>query len=115
MTNEVKLFNNEMFGEIQVVTFKDQPMFVAKEIATILGYSATNAMNKIIDEDDKAILEALLTKEIIPLLRPFEGKSVDNKNLSYELYHIIERFNIKGIKSDSILKYFTFFIFSLFI
>lgn len=53
MTNEVKLFNNEMFGEIQVVTFKDQPMFVAKEIAMILGYSATGAMNKIIDEDDK--------------------------------------------------------------
>ena len=53
MTNEVKLFNNEMFGEIQVVTFKDQPMFVAKEIAMILGYSATGAMNKIIDEEDK--------------------------------------------------------------
>lgn len=53
MTNEVKLFNNEMFGEVMVVTFKDQPMFVAKEIASILGYSATNAMNKIIDEDDK--------------------------------------------------------------
>ena len=53
MTNEVKLFNNEMFGEIQVVTFKDQPMFVAKEIATILGYSATSAMNKIVDEEDK--------------------------------------------------------------
>jgi prophage antirepressor-like protein len=53
MTNEVKLFNNDMFGEIQVVTFKDQPMFVAKEIAMILGYSATSAMNKIIDEEDK--------------------------------------------------------------
>ena len=53
MTNEVKLFNNEMFGEIQVVTFKDQPMFVAKEIAMVLGYSATGAMNKIIDEEDK--------------------------------------------------------------
>ena len=53
MTNEVKLFNNEMFGEVMVVTFKDQPMFVAKEIAMILGYSATGAMNKIIDEEDK--------------------------------------------------------------
>ena len=53
MTNEVKLFNNEMFGEVQVVTFKNQPMFVAKEIAMILGYSATGAMNKIIDEEDK--------------------------------------------------------------
>ena len=53
MINEVKLFNNEMFGEVMVVTFKDQPMFVAKEIAMILGYSATSAMNKIIDEEDK--------------------------------------------------------------
>ena len=30
MTNEVKLFNNEMFGEVRVVLVNDEPMFVGK-------------------------------------------------------------------------------------
>ena len=55
MTNEVKLFNNEMFGEVRVVLVNDEPMFVGKDIASILGYSNTrDALSKHVDEDDKA-------------------------------------------------------------
>ena len=57
MTNEtqtqIKIFNNDTFGQLEVVVLEDKPMFIAKQIATILSYSATGALNKIIDEEDK--------------------------------------------------------------
>lgn len=55
MTNEVKLFNNEMFGEVRVVLVNDEPMFVGKDIATILGYDNTaKAILNHVDDEDKA-------------------------------------------------------------
>ena len=57
MTNEtqtqIQIFNNDTFGQLEVVVLEDKPMFIAKQIATILSYSATGALNKIIDEEDK--------------------------------------------------------------
>ena len=55
MTNEtqIQIFNNDTFGQLEVVVLEDKPMFIAKQIATILNYSATGALNKIIDEEDK--------------------------------------------------------------
>lgn len=55
MTNEtqMQIFNNDTFGQLEVVVLEDQPMFIAKQIAMILGYSATGALNKIIDDEDK--------------------------------------------------------------
>ena len=38
MTNEVKLFNNEMFGEVRVVMKEDTAWFCGKDVAVILGY-----------------------------------------------------------------------------
>ena len=47
MTNEVKLFNNEMFGEVRVVMKEDTAQFCGKDVATILGYKDTfDAINK---------------------------------------------------------------------
>ena len=37
MTNEVKLFNNEMFGEVRVVMKEDTAWFVASDVANVLG------------------------------------------------------------------------------
>ena len=51
MPNEtqMQIFNNDTFGQLEVVVLEDKPKFIAKQIAMILGYSATGALNKIID------------------------------------------------------------------
>ena len=36
--NEVTIFNNEEFGQVRVVMVNNEPYFVAKDIATVLGY-----------------------------------------------------------------------------
>ena len=38
MKNELTIFNNEEFGEVRVVIINDDPYFVAKDIASALGY-----------------------------------------------------------------------------
>lgn len=38
MKNELEIFKNEEFGEIRTVTIDGEPWFVAKDIASILGY-----------------------------------------------------------------------------
>ena len=41
--------------EIRVVEINGEPYFLAQDLAVLLGYSSTNAMNKIIDDEDKQI------------------------------------------------------------
>ena len=50
---QMQVFNNDTFGALEVVILEDKPMFIAKQISNILGYSATGALNKIIDDEDK--------------------------------------------------------------
>lgn len=38
MTNKLKIFNNEEFGQVRAVMLDGEPYFVAKDIATVLGY-----------------------------------------------------------------------------
>lgn len=59
--NEVKLFENEEFGLIRTVVIDDEPWFVGRDVAKILGYgngnnaskSLTNALVDHVDEDDR--------------------------------------------------------------
>ena len=58
--NSYKTFSNNEFGDIRVLNFKNvsdnnEPWFVGKDIATVLGYSNTrDALKSHVDEDDKA-------------------------------------------------------------
>lgn len=58
--NSYKTFSNNEFGEIRVLNFKivndnEEPWFVGKDVATVLGYSNTrDALKSHVDEDDKA-------------------------------------------------------------
>ena len=36
--NEVKVFNNDEFGDVRAVVIDNEPWFVGKDIAEILGY-----------------------------------------------------------------------------
>lgn len=50
----VQVFSNKEFGSVRTVVIDNEPWFVGKDVATILGYSDTNqAIRKHIDEDDK--------------------------------------------------------------
>ena len=48
------LFKNEQFGEIRTIIKDNEPWFVGKDVATVLGYkNASKAIDDHVDEDDK--------------------------------------------------------------
>lgn len=52
--NELKIFQNEEFGEIRTVTINGEPWFVGKDVAIALGYKDTSdALKKHVLEEDK--------------------------------------------------------------
>lgn len=58
MNNEIKIFNNEEFGNIRTVTIDGEPWFVGKDISIALGY--TNPQKAIRDhvyDDDRGMNE----------------------------------------------------------
>ena len=55
--NEVKIFENEEFGKVRTVEVNGEPYFVARDVATILGYSNPNdAISKRVDKEDKGVI-----------------------------------------------------------
>ena len=52
MQNELKIFNNNEFGEMRNINKDNEPWFVAKDISDILGYSETSKMLRRLDEDE---------------------------------------------------------------
>lgn len=54
--NELKTFQNPEFGEIRIVEVNNEPWFVGKDVAKILGYSnSRKALIDHIDEEDKGV------------------------------------------------------------
>lgn len=52
--NELKIFENAEFGSIRTVEINNEPYFVGKDVAEVLGYSNTRkALIDHIDEEDK--------------------------------------------------------------
>ena len=39
LSENIKIFNNAEFGEIRVMLIDDDPWFVGKDVAEVLGYS----------------------------------------------------------------------------
>lgn len=51
---ELKIFQSEQFGKVRTLQIENEPYFVAKDVAEILGYSDTNqAIRMHVDEEDK--------------------------------------------------------------
>lgn len=53
MQNELKIFENEEFGEIRTVTIDSEPWFVASDIAKPLGYRMASDLTRRIDDEDR--------------------------------------------------------------
>lgn len=52
--NQVQVFNNEQFGDVRVIMQGEQPWFVGKDVASVLGYSnVRDAVLKKVENEDK--------------------------------------------------------------
>lgn len=52
--NQLQIFENKEFGKIRTVEINDEPYFVGKDVADILGYTDTfGALKKHVDTEDK--------------------------------------------------------------
>ena len=55
----MKIFENKEFGEIRTIMINDEPYFVGKDVAEILGYTnPQKAIRDHIDEEDKTLNES---------------------------------------------------------
>ena len=60
--NELQIFKNEQFGEIRTVTIDNEPYFIGKDVAEILGYTnPSKALSDHVDEEDKLNNDSLLS------------------------------------------------------
>lgn len=56
--NELKIFENTEFGSIRTLEINNEPYFVGKDVAEVLGYSnPQKALRDHIDEEDKTLNE----------------------------------------------------------
>ena len=56
MANELQIFENAEFGKVRTVVVKDEPYFVGKDVAEILGYTnPRKAIGDHVDEEDKGV------------------------------------------------------------
>lgn len=87
--NNLMIFKNEEFGEIRSLEINNEPYFVGKEIAKVLGYKNTkDALINHVDEDDKRILqrseiatiENHIPKEVFPV--NFTNGEIPNRGLT---------------------------------
>lgn len=54
--NDLKIFENEQFGSIRTVMINNEPWFVGKDVAEVLGYSnPRDALKKHVDYEDKGV------------------------------------------------------------
>lgn len=54
MSKEIQIFKNEEFGQVRTMLINNEPWFVGKDVAEILGYSnSSKAVSVHVDEEDK--------------------------------------------------------------
>lgn len=67
---EIQIFNNSEFGQLRTLTVQNEPWFVGKDVARVLGYgegkSTTNAVAKHVDDEDKGVTELMTPGGIQP-------------------------------------------------
>ena len=51
---EIQIFRNDRFGEVRTMVINDEPWFVGKDVAEVLGYqNASKALTDHVDDEDK--------------------------------------------------------------
>ena len=56
MNNEIEIFKNEEIGQVRTMLINNEPYFVGKDVASILGYKEPrSAVSKKVDEEDRGV------------------------------------------------------------
>ena len=62
---DVRIFENQEFGKVRTILIDDEPWFVGKDVAEILGYSnPSEALMDHVDDDDKLNSKTLLSSKL---------------------------------------------------
>lgn len=90
MENNITIFENAEFGKVCTLEINNEPWFVAKEVAEILGYiNTSDAILKHVDEDDKRIFQksqfATFENMSVDLDIPNRGLVIINESGLYSL------------------------------
>lgn len=88
--NELQIFNHPDFGEVRTVTINDEPWFVGKDVAQVLGYAKPeNALATHVDADDS------LKQGITDSLGRIQNTTLINES---GLYSLILSSKLPGVK-----------------
>lgn len=94
--NEIKIFNNEEFGQVRTILINDEPWFVGKDVAVALGYENTkDAIKKHVDEEDKIMGAQNATPSITDSLGRTQYPTLINES---GLYSLIFGSKLEGAK-----------------
>ena len=79
MNSDIQTFENSEFGSIRIVEIENEPYFVGKDVADVLGYNESNkAISRHIDEEDRM-------KHPIPSTGGIQSSWVINESGLYSL------------------------------
>lgn len=103
MTKELKVFKSEEFGSVRVVEINNEPWFVGKDVAEILGYKDTNrAVKQHVDKEDLKVCNRKGYGDLYPTLwnneNDFANKVLINESGIYSLVFNSELPNAKKFK-----------------
>lgn len=94
--SELQIFNNAEFGSIRTLMLNDEPYFVGKDVAEILGYSNTkDALATHVDAEDKMVIQR---SENTTFEIPNRGLTVINESGLYSLILSSKMANAKKFK-----------------
>lgn len=94
--SELQIFNNAEFGSIRTLMINDEPYFVGKDVAEILGYSNTkDALATHVDAEDKMVIQR---SENTTFEIPNRGLTVINESGLYSLVFSSKMQNAKKFK-----------------
>ena len=81
--NELSVFNHEEFGQVRAMLINDEPWFIGKDVADILGFSNNrDAISYHVHPDDKGLIQ---TSNILHLEIPPRGMVIINESGVYSL------------------------------
>lgn len=88
--NSIIIFNNENFGELKTLTINEEPYFIGKDVAKILGYADVNrAVKQHVDKEDLKVCNRKGYGDLYPTLwnneNDFANKVLINESGVYSL------------------------------
>ena len=87
---DLQVFNNDLFGEVRALNIDNEPWFVGKDVAKVLGYADVNrAVRQHVDKEDLKVCNRKGYGDLVPSLwnneNDFANKILINESGLYSL------------------------------